>query len=465
MRGFMDEDFLLSTGTARTLYRDYASQAPIIDYHCHINPREIAEDRRFDNLTQAWLEADHYKWRAMRCCGVPEHYITGKASEREKFQKFAEVMPRLAGNPLYHWTHLELRRYMGIDTPLSGDTAEEIWRRSREALSELSVRRLIARSRVELIGTTDDPADDLRWHKALRDDPAFDVRVLPTFRPDKAVNIDRPGFRDYAASLGASTLEGLKAALAARLDYFVSLGCRASDHALGYIPFLPAPEGKADAIFASALSGGAVSPADAEIYKTDLMLFLGRQFHERGLVMQLHYGARRDAVSRMYPILGPDSGFDCISTCECSGNLASFLDELDKTDQLPQTIFYSLNPADNAMLASVAGCFHSPGVIGKVQHGSAWWFNDTKGGMERQLTTLASVYPLGSFVGMLTDSRSFMSYTRHEYFRRILCALLGAWAENGEYPADIPALGRLVWDISYANAGRYFAAESHNTSG
>jgi glucuronate isomerase len=456
MRPFLDEGFLLENPVAGVLYHEYAGQMPIIDYHCHINPSEICRNRRFENLTQAWLEGDHYKWRAMRSCGVPEELITGNADDYEKFKQYAIILPKLIGNPLYHWSHLELKRYLGIDVPLSGNTAEEIWKLSLERLPGLPVRSIIEGSKVEVVGTTDDPADSLEWHRALQDDPSCAVTVIPTFRPDKAVNIGKPGFAEYARALGTAancpvdTLGGLKTALCRRMDFFVSLGCRASDHGFDSVVYRPAPEGAADGIYTRAMEGRTAGGEDAEIYSTDLMLFLGRELHKRGLVMQIHYGARRNANTRMFARLGADSGFDCIAAKEPAG-LVCFLDALDRTDQLPKTILYSLNPNDNAMLGSVTGCFGN-----KLHHGSAWWFNDTKHGMEAQLTTLAGISALGNFIGMLTDSRSFLSYTRHEYFRRIFCNLLGRWVANGEIPNDMAALGQLVRDVSYNNAKRLF---------
>jgi len=458
----MNEDFLLGTDASRTLYHDWAEDLPIIDYHCHINPREIYENRRFENLTQAWLEGDHYKWRVIRANGVPEEYITGQADDREKFQRFAEVMPKLIGNPLYHWTHLELKRYFGIDIPLSGDTAEDIWKHSMEKLPALPVRDIIKSSRVEVICTTDDPTDNLEWLTTLSADPDSAFKVFPTFRPDKAVRINKPGFVDYihklstAASVPIHSTDDVKAALCSRMDAFVNLGCRASDHALERMIYRSAPAGKVEEIFKLAMDGHNVSQDDADLYMTSLMVFLGRELYKRNIVMQLHYGALRDVNAHMYDRLGPDTGYDCIGSTECSLDLARFMNALERTNELPRTVIYSLNPNDNAVIASVAGCFQGPETASKIQHGSAWWYNDTKEGMERHLTDLANLSVLGNFIGMLTDSRSFLSYTRHEYFRRILCGILGQWVENGEYPYDITTLGRLVSDISYYNARNYF---------
>lgn len=465
MRPFMDEEFLLTNETAKTLYHSYAEKMPIIDYHCHIDPAEIAQDRRFENITQLWLSGDHYKWRMIRSNGVEERLITGDAGDREKFEKFAETMPKAIGHPVYHWTHLELKRYFGCDLAIGPDTAEEIWQLTSKKLAEddaLSVRGIISSSGVQAIATTDDPADSLEWHTAIQKDPSCNVQVVPCFRPDKAVNIDKPGFIAYIETLGKSedfriqTIDDLQQVLCKRLDFFAAMGCLASDHGLDYVVYRPDPENRAGMIFKKALAGQNVSFEEAEIYKTALMLFFGRQLAKRGWVMQLHYGAIRNANTRMFQKIGPDTGFDCISTFDCSRQITGFLNALENTGELPKTVLYSLNPNDNGLLGSIIGCFQGSGAAGKIQHGSAWWFNDSKTGMEQQLTSLANHSLLGNFIGMLTDSRSFLSYTRHEYFRRVLCNLIGIWVENGEYPADIPILGEMIKDIAYRNTARYF---------
>jgi glucuronate isomerase len=464
MKSFLDNDFLLNSQTAKTLYHDYASKMPVIDYHCHVNPKEIALNRRFENLTQAWLEGDHYKWRLMRAVGEDEKFITGKeSSDYEKFLAFARTLPQAAGNPVYTWTHLELKRYFDCGLALSPDTAEEIWRQGNEKLAgeDMSVRGIIARSRVTAIATTDDPTDSLEWHKEIKDSN-FSVTVVPAFRPDKAINIDKPGFTDYlnklgeAAGLPIKAWRDLLAALKQRLDYFGQYGCRASDHGLDYVPFFETTEKEAAEIFHKALSGDVISSREAEGYKTALLLFLGREYAKRGWVMQLHYGAMRNVNSGMFKKLGPDTGNDAVSGMECSKRVANLLDCLEKTGELPKTVLYSLNPNDNIFLQTIGGCFNEAGVAGKVQHGSAWWFNDTKPGMEAQLINLANCGLLGGFIGMLTDSRSFLSYTRHEYFRRILCNLIGKWVENGEYPRDIKTLGEMAQNISYHNTAKFF---------
>jgi glucuronate isomerase len=464
MKDFICRDFLLGNDTAKMLFHGYAVDLPIIDYHCHVDPKEIAEDRRFDNIAQIWLGGDHYKWRLMRANGEDEKNITGQGSDYEKFMAFARALPKAVNNPLYHWAHLELRRYFNCDLALSSATADEIWHHCSHVLFEndMSVRGIIARSKVKVIATTDDPVDSLEWHKAIAEDKSFVTKVVPTFRPDKALNIDKAGFSEYIAALGSvsgihiSTLDDLFSALSGRMDFFGGFGCRASDHGLDYVPFIENAETYASAIFKKARNGESLSAQEAESYKTAVMVFLGREYAKRGWVMQLHYGAMRNVNVAMYRRLGPDTGYDAIGSLECSRRIASLLNALEEGGELPKTILYSLNPNDDAMLDTVAGCFPGPGIVSKVQHGSAWWFNDTKSGMEAQLTSLSTRGLLGGFVGMLTDSRSFLSYTRHEYFRRILCNLIGSWVENGEYPKDEKALGELITDIGYGNALKYF---------
>ncbi len=464
MKQFMDQDFLLSNETAKTLFHQYAAQMPIIDYHCHINPEEIAKDRKFDNIAQVWLGGDHYKWRLIRSCGVLEKDVTGaESTDREKFQKFAEALPKAIGNPMYHWTHLELKKYFGYDGVLNGETAEDVWNLCNEKLKTdaLSVRGIIEQSNVKVIGTTDDPTDTLEWHKAIAADPTCKVKVVPSFRPDKAINIDKAGFADYMAKLAdvsgkeTKTFAGVCAALSARLDLFGSLGCKASDHGLDYVMCRPADEKTLDGILQKGLAGKPVTVEEAEQYKTGVLLFLGREYAKRGWVMQIHYGAIRNSNTKLFNKLGPDTGFDCIANTSCAEGIVRLMDCLQQEDLLPKTVLYSLNPNDNEMLDALIGCFQDA-PCGKIQHGSAWWFNDTKTGMVAQLTSLANLSVLGNFIGMLTDSRSFLSYTRHDYFRRILCNLIGTWVENGEYPCDMEALGRMVQDISYNNAKEYF---------
>ncbi len=463
MKQFMDKDFLLSTQSAKDLYHNYAAKMPVVDYHCHINPQEIYEDRKFDTITQVWLGGDHYKWRQMRSNGVEEKYITGNATDREKFQKWAETMPKLIGNPLYHWSHLELQRYFGYTGYLNADTAEEVWNLCNEKLHQdsMSVRNLIRQSNVTLICTTDDPADTLEWHQKIAADSTFEVKVLPAWRPDKAMNVEKPDFASYIAKLSAaSSMEikdfaSLKAALKNRMEFFASQGCCVSDHALEYVMYVPADDAELDAIFAKSISGKAVTKEEELKYKTAFMVFAAKEYNRMGWIMQLHYGCKRDNNALMFEKLGPDTGFDCINNYAPSAQMADYLNALSATDEVPKTIIYSLNPNDNASIGTILGCFQSQ-FPGKIQQGSAWWFNDHKTGMTEQMTSLANLGCLGNFIGMLTDSRSFLSYTRHEYFRRILCELVGGWVENGEYPDDQKALKEIIEGISYNNAVKYF---------
>ncbi len=464
MKSFMDDDFLLSNETAKILYHDYAKQMPIIDYHCHINPQEIAEDRSFENMTQVWLGGDHYKWRQMRSNGIDESYITGSASDYEKFEKWAETLQKAIGNPLYHWSHLELQRYFDYKKPLSPSTAQEVWEICNKKLADpsMTVRNIIRRSNVEVICTTDDPIDSLEWHKKIAEDETFEVKVLPAWRPDKAMNLEKPEYPDYlakletASSIKISSFKSLCEALKNRMEFFASMGCRVSDHALEYVMYQPASAEEIEAIFAKRLSGTIPSYREELQFKTAFMQFVGKEYHRLQWVMQLHYGTKRDNNVFRYNQLGPDTGFDCIHTYSSSAEMAAFLNSLNATDELPKTIIYSLNPTDNAAIGTVLGCFQDASCVGKIQQGSAWWFNDHKTGMTEQMTSLANLSLLSNFVGMLTDSRSFLSYTRHEYFRRILCNLIGTWVENGEYPNDIEFLGKMVQDISYYNTKNYF---------
>ena len=457
MKAFMDRDFLLSTETARHLYHDYAAGMPVIDYHCHLSPREIYEDRQFENMTQVWLGGDHYKWRLMRSAGVEERFITGDAPDREKFQKWAETLEFAIGNPLYHWSHLELRRYFGYEGILNGSTADTVWDLCCEKLPNMSARKLIEVSNVRAVCTTDDPADSLEWHKKIAEDKDFDVQVLPSFRPDRAICIEKADYPDYLARLGEiSTYTQLVDVLKERLAFFVSLGCRVADHGLEAVPFAPATETEVEAIFRKRLRGELPTGMETKQFKTMLLLELGREYHRRGIVMQLHFGVIRDNSGRLFRRLGPDAGIDSIGDAVSIRDLAAFLNALDETGELPKTILYSLNPNDNAALVSVMGAFQTDEAVGKLQHGSAWWFNDHRRGMIDQLSTLAAGGFLTGFTGMLTDSRSFLSYARHEYFRRILCDLIGSWVENGEYPRDEKALKTIIERICFRNAKQYF---------
>ncbi len=464
MNTFLGRDFLLQTPAAQMLYHDFAEKLPIIDYHCHVSPREIFEDKRFDDLYEVWLTGDHYKWRIMRSNGVDEYYITGGAPGREKFQKFAEALPKAIGNPMYHWCHLELKNYFGYEGILNGDTAEEVWQLAKAKLGEpgMGVRGIIKKSNVAFVGTTDDPVDTLQWHQKLMSDDTFTATVAPTFRPDKALNPEKPGWRQYiealsqAAGIEIACLQDLKDALKLRMDHFGKCGCKASDHGLDYMVYRELPDAEVNAITVRALSGAAVTLEEAEAVKTALLVFCAEEYARRGWVMQLHYNCLRNPNTKMFLSLGADCGFDCIGPRESSTTLPRLLDRLYQADALPKTILYSLDASDNAFLDTLIGAFQGTEVAGKLQHGSAWWFNDNKTGMEDQLKSLANLSLLGNFVGMLTDSRSFLSYTRHEYFRRILCNVIGQWVENREYPADPQTLGQIVSDICYSNAKRYF---------
>lgn len=464
MKKFMDENFLLDNETAVKLYHDYAKEMPIIDYHCHLSSKEIAENKRYRNITEIWLGGDHYKWKAMRSNGIDEQYITGGAEDKDKFLKWAETVPYTVGNPLYHWTHLELKRYFGIDELLNKESAEIIWEKCNELLQkeEFTARELIKRSNVKVICTTDDPTDTLEYHKAIAKDNTFDVKVLPAFRPDKAINIEKDGFKDWINKLGdvvgrkIETLDTLLESLKERVLYFNSLGCRASDHALDPIVFENGSYEEVNNIFIKALNQGELTISDIQKYKTHVLVSLGREYARLGWAMQLHLGVIRNVNSRMLRNLGPDTGFDTIGDYVFSEALAKFLDALDTTNELPKTILYCVNPRDNEVLATMIGSFQGGGIPGKIQFGSGWWFNDQKDGMIRQMTALSNMGLLSRFVGMLTDSRSFLSYIRHEYFRRILCNLLGGWVEKGELPNDMDLLGEIIRDISYNNANRYF---------
>lgn len=465
MKAFMDQDFLLETETAKKLYHDYAEVTPIIDYHCHINPKEIAEDRKFENITQVWLGGDHYKWRFMRSCGVEEAYITGAASDYEKFCKWAECIGKAIGNPLFHWSHLELQRYFGYHGYLNKNTAEEVWNLCNAKLQEdsMSARNIIRQSNVRFIGTTDDPIDSLEWHQKIAADESFDVVVAPSWRPDKAMNIEKADFAEYMEKLASAagmekitSFEELKIALADRMAFFNDNGCKASDHGLEYVMYAPATNDEIEEIFAKRMAGEILSKEETAKYKTAFMLYMGKKCTELDWGMQLHYGCKRDNNQKMFEKLGPDTGYDCINNYAPSEQVADFLNALVREDALPRTIIYSLNPNDNEAIGTMLGCFQDSTAVAKIQQGSAWWFNDHKTGMINQMTSLANLGNLSGFVGMLTDSRSFLSYTRHEYFRRILCNLIGGWVENGEFPADMDILGEIVKNISYDNAKNYF---------
>jgi len=458
MRAFMDRDFLLHTATARTLYHDYAADCPIMDYHNHLNPREIYERRRYENLTQLWLEADHYKWRVMRVCGVPEYYVTGNAPEYEKFEKFASVLPRLIGSPVYHWAHLELQRYFGISTPLTAATAREIWDKTSEMLrgEGFDAVSLLDKANVKILCTTDDPADSLEWHLKLKEDKEVPFRTLPSFRPDRFLHIDQSAWSAAVAQLAArygeiTDWDSLCAALSKSLDFFCEVGCRVTDH--GFIRFRygtgdPAP------VVEKAMKGEALTESEIATYQGALLRFLAGEYHRRDLTMQLHLGPIRNNSPRLVSAFGADAGGDSIGLATDPFQLSAFLGDLDGTDTLPKTILYNLNPADSAMLSTMAVNFAADGA--KVQYGAAWWLLDHIRGISGQIDQLMETGLLSGSVGMLTDSRAFTSFARHEYFRRILCNKLGTLVEEGQYPCDIPTLGEMVRDICHRNAVNYF---------
>jgi len=467
MKAFMDENFLLSNDTAVKLYHDYAKNMPIYDYHCHLSPKEIWENKKYENITQVWLYGDHYKWRLMRSNGIDEEYITGGASDYDKFKAWAKTVPYTIGNPLYHWTHLELRRFFGIYELLNEENVDIIWEKANAklALDDFTPRGLIKQSNVKLICTTDDPLDSLEYHQKIKEIDDFDTTVLPAFRPDKGVEISKETFKDWVEKLAEiwgksiDTYEDFLDALEARMDFFHSQGCRLSDHGLSYVPYREASFEEVDEIFKKALKGEQISLEEEEKYKTYTLRFFGQQYAKRGWAMQFHIQAMRNNNTRMFQKLGPDTGFDSINDYNIAYSLSRFMDSLEKEGSLPRTILYSLNPTDNYVLATMLGNFQGDGIPGKIQFGSAWWFNDQKDGMEEQMKCLANVGLLSRFIGMLTDSRSFLSYTRHEYFRRILCNIIGEWVENGEVPNDEELLKEIVQGICYNNAKDYFTME------
>ena len=463
MKNFMDSDFLLQTDTAKMLYHDAAETMPIFDYHNHLNQKAILEDSQMDNLTQVWLGGDHYKWRAMRAMGVPEELITGNGSDYDKFLAWARTIENSIGNPLYHWTHLELQRYFGITAPLSEATAKQIWDSANEQMrsKEFSVRNLILRQNVKYMCTTDDPADDLEAHKALKNEN-FGCTVLPTFRPEKAMAIEKPGYADYIAKLSEvsgvdiKNVDDLMKALEKRMDYFISVGCVVTDHSLEGCFYQPATVEDVDRVMKKRLEGEELTAAECGMYKGYVMIALGKMYARKNIVMQLHIGALRNNSSRQLAAIGVDSGFDSMDDIKYASYLSTMLNEMDKENLLPKTVLYSLNPNDNEMLASMAGNFQGGGIRGKMQFGTAWWFNDHKPGMEAQLTVLSSIGLLSPFIGMLTDSRRFLSFPRHESFRHILCNVVGNWVENGEYPNHPDFLKEMINNISYNNAYNYF---------
>lgn len=449
---FINDDFMLKNKTAKRLYYDYAKDLPIIDYHCHLDPKMIAEDYRFKNAYDLFLGGDHYKWRQIRSNGIAEEYITGNTDDFDKWKKWAETMPLLIGNPLYHWTHLELKRYFGVDDILCPETAEKIWERCNKKLAEdgFSAKGLIKKSNVEVICTTDDPLNDLEYHKSLKE---FQTKILPTFRPDKAVEIERDTFIPYIVKAGIKDYDGVLKFLSDRIKYFNECGCKLSDHALDTVPF-----GKEDPriVFEKKMAGETITLSEADSYRTAILKHCASEYVKYGWCMQLHIGAMRNNNEAMYKSLGPDTGFDSVNDVQIAENLSKLLSSMESDDILPKTILYNLNPKDNYVLGTMIGNFQKAPTAGKIQFGSGWWFNDNYDGMTAQMKALANLGVFGRFIGMLTDSRSFVSYTRHEYFRRILCSLVGEWVESGEYPDDKASLKRIIEGISYYNAKEYF---------
>lgn len=468
MKPFMDENFLLQTETARRLYHGFAVKMPICDYHCHLSAKEVAEDKQYDNLGEVWLEGDHYKWRAMRTNGVSEEFVTGDKPWREKFQKWAETVPQTIRNPLYHWTHLELQRYFGIDTVLNPKTAGEIYDACTTKLRtpEFSARNLMCKMNVKLVCTTDDPVDSLEYHKQIAAD-GFEIKVLPTFRPDKAMNLsDSNVWKKYIQTLGKVSdvairdFTSLLEAIDLRHEYFHSVGCRLSDHGVAYIPDAQATSMELNHIVQKALNGEVISLPEREKFEASFMVAMGQMNHTRGWVQQFHIGVFRNNNGRLFKALGPDAGFDSIADYRQGPGLVRLLDRLDSSNQLAKTVLYNINPCDNELMATMIGCYQDGSFPGKMQWGSGWWFLDQKDGMEKQMNALSALGLLSRFIGMLTDSRSFLSYPRHEYFRRILCNLLGNDVENGEIPADMELLEKMVENICYNNAVEYFAIET-----
>lgn len=462
----MDENFLLNNEPARVLF-NAAKEAPIFDWHCHLSPKEIYENAQPASISALWLAGDHYKWRAMRSCGVEEKYITGSASPYERFRAWATAMPMLIGNPLYHWTHLELQRYFGIYETLSADTCDEIWKKANEKIAAggFTPRELITNSNVTCLCTTDDPADTLEYHKLIASDKSFTCKVIPAFRPDKALSIDLAGFCEWLCILEkvsgkkVGSFKDLLTVLGERIEFFAQMGCRASDCAFTRVPFAEATEDELENIFRKACKGEALDTLEVDKYKTALMHFLAGEYAKRGWGMEIHIGPMRNNNTAAFKALGPDAGYDSIADYEVAHNLSRLLDSFETDGILPRTILFTLNPKDNYVLGSMLGNFQSSEAASKLQFGSAWWFNDNLDGMREQMKALANLGALSKFVGMVTDSRSFLSYPRHEYFRRILCALIGDMVDGGLYPWNEEFLTQTVKDVSYYNAINYFGIE------
>ncbi|MGM0876204.1 MAG: glucuronate isomerase [Bacillota bacterium] len=465
MKAFLDKDFLLTNSTAEKLYHNIMKELPIFDYHCHLSPKEIYENQSFENITQLWLSGDHYKWRAMRIHGVKEALITGDSSDWEKFAAWAETVPHLFGNPLYHWTHMELKTFFGIDKLLSPETASEIWEECNAKLQtpDFKPRRFIERSNVQFVGTTDDPTDTLEYHKLLQDDQTFNVGIAPTCRPDGALFIEKPNFQDWleklenASNVTVTTFSTLVEALQQRVDFFTEKGCCASDHDIPKMVFKEVSKDDVEKIFTKRLNNEELTSEDIIGYRSSLLIELGRMYAKKQWVMQLHMGALRNNNTLMQSLIGSDGGFDSIGDNLIAEGLSRFLDALDKTKSLPRTVLYNLNPRDNYVLGTMIGNFFEEGIPGKVQFGSGWWFNDQYDGMVRQMTDLANLGVLSHFIGMTTDSRSLLSYVRHEYFRRIVCNIIGEWVEEGKAPNDEVILEQMIKNIGFNNSQKYFS--------
>lgn len=461
MKEFMGKDFLLNSETAQYLYDNYACKMPIYDFHSHLSAQAVAEDKVLENITEAWLAYDHYKWRAMRTFGIDEKYITGDASDKDKFIKYAQMIPYTIGNPLYHWTHMELRKYFDIHDILNAKNAEEIYNKCNKKLESLSARKIIIKSNVKVIYTTDDPTDDLKYHKRIKEDKNFDVEVLPTFRPDKGINLNED-FDEWLKGLEKienrkiDTFNKYIEAIENRIKYFDDMGCRLSDNGIENMTLSKCNSEEAESLFEKRIKKGKLNKQKQFQFRSFMLETLGRFYAKYNWTMQLHIGAIRNNSSKMYYMLGKDAGYDSIDDISIATGLSEFLDCLDKKNKLPKTIIYCLNPSDNEVVASMIGNFQGDGIKGKIQFGSGWWFNDQKNGIERQLEALSQVGLLSTFVGMVTDSRSLLSFSRHDYFRRILCDKLGNLVENGEYPNDMDVLGEIIENICYKNAEGYF---------
>lgn len=468
MKEFMDKDFLLTTETAKKLYHEHAEKIPIIDYHCHLQPKEIYEDKKFRNLAEVWLGAgdrygDHYKWRSLRARGYEEDSISGPDDDYKKYLQFVESMPYFVGNPLYHWSHLEMRRYFGIEDIINAKNAKKIWDAANQKLETLTAREMMYRFKVDTVCTTDDPVDSLEWHEKMNHDSTLKVHVRPAFRPDKAINVELSWFESWVQQLSKvvgypiAELRDLEKALADRIDFFHKMGSRLSDHALDVLHYAPATYDQANAVFHKGMNHQEISEQEQDWYKGYVLVFLGKLYHKYGWVQQYHIGALRNNSKSMLKKIGPDTGFDAIEDQNYMEKLSALLGALDETDELPKTILYCLNPRDNYALTVLAGCFQKEGIKGRVQVGTAWWFLDQQDGMRQNLETLMQVGLVAQSVGMLTDSRSFLAYPRHEYYRRLLCQMLGNLVESGQYPKEeLDTLGKIVEDVCYNNAKEYF---------